>query len=381
MSSSIVLQSLRSDLDPIHQSLLENDQNLRNLAEDYLQDLLINDELLSTDHFTTTNSPKKSIIEEIAELDSQKFQINQELSSITDSNKDLIIDVNNDINEIHGNLTNDYVNSIESLLKSLNIDHTHIQHVSNKYEKILSNMDSILDILELPVLCRLFILQGNYQESLEISTFIKSLIIRFPKIKIFKVINSSIEVELNKMFNGLIKLLNTNLKQSNLFKIFQILNKLETNSNNDQFLHSIFLNSRFKLINNEISSLKPILKFNKVTYLKRYLETYREYLYSSLSLYYSIFKNNIKVILVNQFVTSLIHQLCKEMELYFPKIEGDNDDNQNNDGLILQLIYINKSLASFQFEFEPLILLNLCYQNELFTEDDWVRNLSKTKRK
>ncbi|KAI5955216.1 hypothetical protein KGF54_001777 [Candida jiufengensis] len=377
--SSILLNQLQADLDPSFQSLLQNDKNLQNSAEKYLQDLLINDELLSTDQFTTTSFSKKTIVEEIAELDSQKFKINQELSSITDTNKDLIIDVNHDINEIYGNLSNDYVTSIESLLKSLNIDQPHIQHQSNKYEVILSNMDSILDILELPILCKLFILQGNYQESLEISTFIKSLIIRFPKIKIFKIINNSIEHELQIMFNGLIKLLNTNLKQLNLFKIFQILNKLETNQNNDSFLHLIFLNSRFKLINNEILSLYPILKFNKLTYLKRYLEVYREYLYSSLSLYHSIFKNDINVILLNQFITSLVIQLCEEMKKYFSQ-ENDANDQNNTDGLILQLIYISKSLSSFQFEFEPLILSNLCYKTNLFTEEDWLRNLSKIKK-
>ncbi|CCG23826.1 hypothetical protein CORT_0E02390 [Candida orthopsilosis Co 90-125] len=385
--SSILLDSLRDDLNESHRNALKFDTKLYQLSEKYLGDLLINDELLSTDQFTTTATNSKNITQEIAELDLQQHQINKQLSSLTDSHKDLIIDVNYDLNEINQNLTNDYAKTVAALKKSLNIDSKfHPTDYKSSRDSILSNIDTILDILELPTLCRLCILQGNYQESLEISIFIKSLIIRFPKLQLFRTISNQIESELKVMLKGLLKLLNTNLKQNHILKIFQILSKLE--SVDYKSLHRIYLNSRFKFIINEIGSLQPILKFNKLTYLKRFVEVYREHIYSSIHIYYTIFKNEIDKLLLNQFITTLATNLCREFVSCMPhiapvshdSIESELELKNSIDGLILQLIYLCKSLSTYQFEFESIILSELCYKHELISESDWIRNSSKIKK-
>lgn len=275
----------------------------------------------------------------------------------------------------------------------------------------MNNIDSVLDILELPTLCKLCILQGNYQESLEISTYIQSLMIRYPKITLFKTINEQIDYELKVMIKGLIKLLNTNLKQNHILKIFQILHKLFDNNNNnndnnyenwdidnESILITIFLNSRFKFIINEISSLKPLIKFNKLTYLKRYIEIYREFMFNSLSIYNIIFKNKThnqnqqqqkQIIIINQFIQSLVKLLCQEFKHYLPDIKSKKIDHSiesefelksSIDGLILQLIYLCRSLTGFGLDFEPIILLELV-NDDLIPESDWLRNLSKVKIK
>ncbi|KAI5962711.1 hypothetical protein KGF57_001445 [Candida theae] len=412
--SSILLDSLKDDLDDVHRNTLEKtDTELYKSSQKFLEDLLINDELLSTDQFTTTttttpssnNKPHaKNVTQEIAELDLQQHQINKQLSSLTDSHKDLIIDVNHDLNEINNSLTNDYQKAVSALKRNISFDsklHVSDHHYKSNQNSILSNIDTVLDILELPTLCRLCILQGNYQESLEISILIKSLIIRFPKLSIFKIVSDQIELELQHMLKGLIKLLNTNLKQNHILKIFQILNKLETVDNNS--LHRVYLNSRFKFIINEIASLTPILKFNKLTYLKRYVEVYREHIYASIHVYYTIFQNEVDKLLLNQFITTLAMNLCREFTLYLPhivpprftgstdptgptssttheSIESEIELKNAIDGLILQLIYLCKSLSSYQFEFEPIILSELCYKHSLIQENDWIRNLSKIKK-
>ena len=247
-----------------------------------------------------------------------QHEINNKLSTITNSNRDLIIDISNDLQFINHQITKEYNQNTENLVKSITGDFRIDSSTSNYFNlktnisinnTILNNIDSVLDILELPTLCKLCILQGNYQESLEISTYIQSLMIRYPKIILFKTINEQIDYELKVMIKGLIKLLNTNLKQNHILKIFQILHKLFDNNNNnnnnnndnnyenwdidnESILITIFLNSRFKFIINEISSLKPLIKFNKLTYLKRYIEIYREFMFNSLSIYNIILKQN-----------------------------------------------------------------------------------------
>ncbi|KAI5952057.1 hypothetical protein CANMA_005136 [Candida margitis] len=387
--SSILLEALKDDVDESHRNALNTDLKLYQSSEKYLEDLLINDELLSTETFTTTATNSKTVTQEIAELDLQQHQINKELSSLTDSHKDLIIDINHDLNDINSSLINDYPKTVDSLKKSIHMDSKFHPSEYNKSSQnsILSNIDTVLDILELPTLCRLCILQGNYQESLEISIFIKSLIIRFPKLQLFRTISDQVEIELQVMLKGLLKLLNTNLKQNHILKIFQILSKLETV--NDKSLHVIYLNSRFKFIINELSSLQPILKFNKLTYLKRFVEVYREHIYSSIHVYYTIFQNETNKLLLNQFITTLAMNLCREFTTCMPhivvpasanSIESELELKNSIDGLILQLIYLCKSLSAYQFEFEPILLAELCYKHELILEKDWTRNMSKIKK-
>lgn len=410
--SLLLLDSLKDGLDDQYVHLLDQNPEFYKDAEDYLLELLINDDLLSTDPFTTSTTPstiedsassKKTLTEEIAELDLSQYQINTKLSSLTNSNRDLIIDISNDLEFVNHQLSNEYQQYSDNLLKILGnelkiepiVSQFNIKSNISINNTILYKIDSVLDILELPTLCKLCILQGNYQESLEISIYIQSLMIRYPKISLFKQIHQKIDHELKVMIKGLIKLLNTNLKQNHILKIFQILNKLFDNNNgndlnNDLVLIKIFLNSRYKFIINEVGSLKPLIKFNKLTYLKRFIEIYREFIFNSLSIYHIIFKNNQQVVLINQFIRSLIGLLCNEFKLYLPDIKAQNTDDSYEseidlassiDGLILQLIYLCRSLSNFNLDFEPIILLELVTSNNLISESDWLRNLSKVKIK
>lgn len=410
--SLLLLDSLKDGLDDQYVHLLDQNPEFYKDAEDYLLELLINDDLLSTDPFTTSTTPstiedsassKKTLTEEIAELDLSQYQINTKLSSLTNSNRDLIIDISNDLQFVNHQLSNEYQQYSDNLLKILGnelkiepiVSQFNIKSNISINNTILYKIDSVLDILELPTLCKLCILQGNYQESLEISIYIQSLMIRYPKISLFKQIHQKIDHELKVMIKGLIKLLNTNLKQNHILKIFQILNKLFDNNNgndlnNDLVLIKIFLNSRYKFIINEVGSLKPLIKFNKLTYLKRFIEIYREFIFNSLSIYHIIFKNNQQVVLINQFIRSLIGLLCNEFKLYLPDIKAQNTDDSYEseidlassiDGLILQLIYLCRSLSNFNLDFEPIILLELVTSNNLISESDWLRNLSKVKIK
>ena len=276
---------------------------------------------------------------------------------------------------------------------------------------ILANIDSVLDFLELPTLCKLCISQGNYQESLEISILVQSLLIRFPKLTIFQRISKQVDVELELMAKGLIKLLNTNLKQNQILKIFQILSRLNLNcvassskstsillpvSSEDsfhktRFLKLIYLNGRFKFIIKELENLAPLIRFNRLTYLKRFVETYREHIFSSLSIYSTIFstqattnketsENDDKALLY-QYIKSLSMRLVEEINEYFPDLyfgKSDSDDYAEKDGFILQIIYLCKSVAKFGTNFETILMYELCYKrNTGITTEDWERNIAK----
>lgn len=430
--SGLLLNTLKDDLEPHLVQCLENDPQLVQDSQRYLQELLINDDLLSTDVYTTTTgndgaAHKKTLIEEIAEFDHQYSQINAELASITNNNRDLIIDTSRDLKSVDDYIAAGLSGELEQVVKILATDNQKkgadrfLVSVNDRLNtsvksntSVLSNIDSVLDILELPTICKLCILQGNFQESLEISMLAQTLVIRFPKLMIFRIIQSQVDQELQLMVKGLIKLLNTNLKQNNILKIFQILNKpdlIDSNSTatnglpeqdkevkssrKNRFLKMIYLNARFKFITNEIATLKPILSFNKQTYLKRFIEIYREYILSSLSIYNAIFNSTTWLetvnshaeedsILINQFIKNLATLLVRDLVLYFPEISNpDNDEidtRSQKDGIILQILYLCRSLSKYGVDFETILASELCFKRTIILEEDWQRNLSKVKK-
>ena len=400
---SILLSTLLEQLPSELSNYLNNDPQLQSSCNQYLLDLLVNDDLLSTETYTTTTTSKnKTLIEEIAELDESQRNINVELSSITNENRDLILEISDDLNNVETSFKLEYPQEVDSMLKILEQGNFHI-NINEKLtsnikinNSILSKIDSVLDFLELPTLCKVCILQGNYLESLEISILVQALVIRFPKLVIFQQIQHQVEQELKLMVKGLIKLLNTNLKQNNVLKIFHILSKLDltnfdssihntSSGQKDKFLKIIYLNARFKFITNELGTLKPLINFNKLTYLKRFIEIYREFIFSSLSMYHSIFNSSTDedLLLINQFVRNLAQILCDEIREYLPQIDDSDefDVQSQKDGLILQIIYLCKSLANYNIDLESIIISELCFSEKaLFEEEDWLRNLVKVKK-
>jgi hypothetical protein len=382
-----LLQTLGAELAPELQHALSDD-TMKRSCEEYLGKLLVNDDLLSTENFTTTTeNDKKTIIEEVAELDQESRRVNDELASITNTNRDLIIDINDDLQKFHTTFTLVLPRQIETVVKALDskvcvtINEKLVRNVDVN-NTILTNMDSILDILELPTLCKLCVLQGNYHEALEVSILVKSLMIKFPKLAIFHDISDQVEHELLLMVKGLIKLLNTDLKHNNMVKIFQILQKLDTGKSK-QMLKTIYLQGRFRFITLEIAALKPLIRFNKLTYLKRFIEVYREHIFTSLSTFVMIFKYQQEDYddgLINSYVTKLADVLIEELAVYLPEVDNEEDyDESQKDGLILQIIYMCKSLAKFHVSFETVVFDGLVAR-DLIGEDEWYRNLKKVRK-
>lgn len=410
--SSILLDTLKDGLDPGLAGMLEKDPELKKDTQQYLEELLVNSELLSTEMFTSsTESKGKNLVEEIAELDHQLRQIELQLATIANENRDLIVGVTEDVKLVHNTISEELNKNIAAMKQGLEnkiaVDNKAVKKVSQAISannSILHNMDSILDIYELPTLCGLCIMQGNYQEALEILTLVKMLTVKFPNLKTFKQLQTQVDYELKLMVRGLIKLLNTNLKQSNILKIFQILNRpnlvASEEDENDQTISGnktlklIYLNSRFKFIMNEVASLQPLLKLKKLTYLKRYIEIYREHLYNSLSIYHAIFLStglksdtNDDKLLLHMYIKKLVYLMVEELRTHLPKVqEGENtadevELNSLRDGVILQVIYLCRSLSKYSLDFESLITWELCIKEpSLIAQEDWARNLAKLKK-
>ncbi|CAN3376771.1 hypothetical protein DIURU_001551 [Diutina rugosa] len=344
----------------------------------YLEELLVNDGLMCTDNFTTTSaaSGTKTLVEEIAELDQQQRQINDKLGELTSNHRDVLIQLETDVTTVAENLTIKYPEELTQIPK-LQIGSTNIDKLMSQVKtssSVIQHIDSILDLLELPSLARLCITQGNYHEALEISVLVRSYCIRFPQIEAFKLIQAQVDAELQHMVKGLIRLLSTNVKAHSLGKIFQILTKLDIGTS--ESLQLLFLQGRYRFILQELASLKPLLKLsNKMTYLKRSVEVFREHGYATLYSYQSLFPSATNPLLVSQFCHQLADTLTEILVGNLAETKAYPENDGSIDGLLLQLVYLTKSLSKFGANFEVLLKERL---SEWVTPEDWVRNIKKT---
>lgn len=405
--AELLLDKLSEKLDPELALSVKSDPNLRKVSEQYLVELLNNSELFTT----ASASDGPSLVQEIAELDCLLRNADLALAAVTNKNRDLIIDISKDLNQVKHTLSHDFASSLESLNSALNNNSDFVLTPNDKLtasiainNSFLANIDSVLDLLELPTLCKLCVRQGNYQEALDISVLAQTLNIRFPKLPVFYKIQRQVEAELKTMVAGLIKLLNTNLKQKNTLKIFHILNKLDLSqysqgdssvskfstadpSVRDHILKRLYLNARYKLITNELATLDPLLEFNVLTYLKRYIEIFREYVLSSLSTFQAVFGNGFSGtdrVLVNQFTRSLAILLCEKLGQHFGEVINSADPEQGRadcDGLVFQIIYLCKSLDKHGLDFALSIAWELCYKPDpIILESVWLSNMNNLRK-
>lgn len=196
------------------------------------------------------------------------------------------------------------------------IKQPHIKTSDDDLFTILKNLDKLLDFLELPSMTNAFVKAGQYSECIEISSLIKRLSIRYNDIELIKQVENNVNSEINDMLYGLIRLLNTELKQFSIIKIISYLKRI---TSDNIMLEKVFLKARYQFICDELNILKPLKESNLIEkYLKRYLEVIREHCFQTIMTFESIF--NKSPILIYSFIKSLVLQLCSILKENLPLI-------------------------------------------------------------
>ena len=74
--------------------------------------------------------------------------------------------------------------------------------------------------------------------------------------------------------------------------------------------------------------------------------------------------------------------LVYEFEKYYSELpsEDEVDQRANEDGLLLQTVYLARSLAKFKVDCEAILVWELIFNRKLISQDDWTRNLKKVKK-
>ncbi|KAK9235815.1 oligomeric Golgi complex subunit 8 [Lipomyces kononenkoae] len=175
-------------------------------------------------------------------------------------------------------------------LKS-NVSQFHPVNDRHPSATLLSNVDKVLDILELPSLVLTCVRNGYYAEALDLVGHVRRLAIRYKNVKVIEMIQAEVEDALLEMTTLLLRLLRENVQLPTAIKVISYLRRLQpfqASPNPKLELQHIYLLSRMIHLKSQLQSLEP-LKSIPEKYLKRYIEFFREFVFAAIIGFRSIF--------------------------------------------------------------------------------------------
>ncbi|XDT22693.1 Dor1-like family [Nakaseomyces glabratus] len=166
---------------------------------------------------------------------------------------------------------------------------------SSNLVPVLEQLDSLNELMELPLLARASINTGHYQEAVMLYTYTSSLRSKFTDSSIVDEICKSVLSEIEQtMLIGLVNLLSTNVTINSLKKILTYLSAIPPfNEKSRDSLLIVFLSMRYKFIQKEVTSYTiantEINDSVVEMMIKRRIEVLREHMYMSLNIFANLF--------------------------------------------------------------------------------------------
>ncbi|KAK7205981.1 oligomeric Golgi complex subunit 8 [Myxozyma melibiosi] len=250
---------------------------------------------------------------------------------------------------------------------------------------LFSNVDKVLDILELPTLILTCVRNGYYAEALDLVGHVRRLAIRYRNAKVLAMIQDEVDKALLEMTTSLLRLLRENVQLPTAIKVISYLKRLQpfqSSENSVLELQHIFLLSRSIHLKSQLKSLEPLQSLPE-KYLRRYIEFFREFVFAAIIGFRSIFpkegdtgpirdrvddqllhdesKSTIREAagvtvdsgeqLLSSFIYVVTIELRQTVKQYLPLIS----DKSVYSALYLQIIYASQSLARVGGEFWSIL--------------------------
>ncbi|KAK9317788.1 oligomeric Golgi complex subunit 8 [Lipomyces starkeyi] len=273
------------------------------------------------------------------------------------------------------------VPSLSQIIPELesNVSQFHPVNDRQASATLLSNVDKVLDILELPSLVLTCVRNGYYAEALDLVGHVRRLAIRYKNVTVIEMIQAEVDDALLEMTTILLRLLRENVQLPTAIKVISYLRRVQpfqASPNPTLELQHIYLLSRMIHLKSQLQSLDP-LKSIPEKYLKRYIEFFREFVFAAIIGFRSIFpkeddKESLKVgssalsaqlavskdgsgtsvvdageQLLSSFIYHTTMDLKKTVKDMLPMIP----DKSSYASLYLQVIYSSQSLARVGGEF------------------------------
>lgn len=220
--------------------------------------------------------------------------------------------------------------------------------------ELYANIEKIEELVGLPKLIETCVAAGNYTQALDLAAFARRLASRYANSKLINRIAAESSRQIELTLGVLTRLLRETPKLPVLIKVATLLRKMEpfkrTEDSNDKALLDLLWTSRLAYIRRQWTLLDSLKSTSPDSYLKRFIETFREHAFATLSALTTVFGPDTTG--AAQFAREVISEFTAVVNKELPRVE-------DRSAFLLQLTYCSYSLGKIGVEFWPLVDLDI----------------------
>ncbi|KAJ3276444.1 conserved oligomeric Golgi complex component [Terramyces sp. JEL0728] len=305
-----------------------------------------------------TASTLEDLAREPEELKQEKARLEKQWSEITCTEYKAFIEANEHFEQVAkqfkilpGSLdkVETHIPTVERLLNDT--EKCHLENIATRrnLHLISSQLDNLEPILEIPTLFDTLIRNGHYEEAMDLQLFTQRLPIRYPNVPFFEDLASS-KNSSQTMLLQLLSMLRGPVKLPLCIRVIGYLKRLGIK---DKTLRILFLTLR----QDHLNSLLALVKENQPNdYVRRWIETQREYLFDLVTHYKAIFPNTTDSLqecpILCSFASYAISKLVKVLQDFLDKVQ----DISLLPSINTQVMYYGMSLGRVGLDFRPIVV-------------------------
>ena len=235
-----------------------------------------------------------------------------------------------------------------------------IQDARTEARAILSQHDTLVDILDIPQLIDTCVRNAYYQEAMDLSAHANRLSQKFPDIPIVQDVAAEAAHAMRLMLAQLLALLREPAKLPALFKAISFLRKM--GAMGEKELALVFLTSRLICLNGAIDAVEKD-QTDHARYVRRYVDVWREGVADVIAQFTTIFVERAPSAADSpehckelRYLLSALtrHQLANLLSVLHTNLPNINDATSLS-ALLTQLCHCAAALARHGLDFRPLL--------------------------
>ncbi|KAJ2962431.1 hypothetical protein NQZ79_g2305 [Umbelopsis isabellina] len=271
----------------------------------------------------------------------------------------------------------------EQLCRDFTAEAKLLTEEREKNEKVLENLDVLVDIFEIPQLMDTCVRNGYYSEAMDLTSHVSLLTMRYGNIPSIQDVREKVQRSSDMMLIQLISLLRGSIKlpaAMNVIGYLRQMNSFETENE----LRLLFLRCRDDYLNRRLDSIKKVgttdteltkdwqrLGRDSFEYIKQYIDVIREQVFEIITQYSSVFSDDPKLygtsadakvgstqlLTAGATLADYVAHILENMELKLEEHLINIKDISQISSLLTQLMYCGMSLGRVGLDFRPLFAI------------------------
>lgn len=271
----------------------------------------------------------------------------------------------------------------EQLCRDFSAEAKLLTEEREKNEKVLENLDVLVDIFEIPQLMDTCVRNGYYSEAMDLTSHVSLLTMRYGNIPNIQDVREKVQRSSDMMLIQLISLLRGSIKlpaAMNVIGYLRQMNSFETENE----LRLLFLKCRDDYLNRRLDSIKKVgtteteltkdwqrIGRDSFEYIKQYIDVIREQVFEIITQYSSVFSDDAKsygasadskvgstqLLTAGATLADYVAHILENMERKMDEHLINIKDISQISSLLTQLMYCGMSLGRVGLDFRPLFAI------------------------